>query len=243
MGPDSGLGRGYGGGVGRVAITTPAGGTNGAGTMSAAGGAPGAGGVGGTVAGVGGGQPVAVVTGGSTGSGGNPLSSTGGSAATGGSTVQEPPATGGVANAGGSPGSGGTPGSGGAAGLAGSSGGSDGGGAVTDAGRCAQYAADYDAALATAKSCAAKDNACAKVVAAALSGCDAACTTHVDDDGMLKDTKKKWEAAGCVSATCALSVCISPSAGTCAASLTTDGRGNGNGDGKKGTCSDTLLGL
>jgi hypothetical protein len=101
---------------------------------------------------------------------------------------------------------------------------------------CAQYIADYDAALVKARECDGKADACGKAVPAALSGCKASCKTYVDDDGALKEILRQWDKAGCESATCQAVVCINTGA-----SCDMSGAGKNDRAGKQGTCSDGLI--
>jgi hypothetical protein len=157
------------------------------------------------------------------------------------------PATGGVSGTAGAPAAGGTPvtststggataqGSGGrpAPGAGGAGGDATAGGDAA----CAQYVADYDAALAKARECTGKGDECGKSVPAALSGCKASCKTYVEDDTALKDIRRQWDKAGCVSAACSAVVCIS---GT--SSCDTSGSdGKDDRAAKKGMCSDSLI--
>ena len=184
---------------------------------SATGGAPGTGGgLGGTTAvGVATGGVSGVTTGGVSGSagaraaGGTPMSGT----PTGGATVGGP---------GGAP----APGAGGAGS----------GEPAGSANACAQYVADYETALAKAKECTGKGDECGKAVPAALTGCRASCMTYVEDDAALKDIRRLWDKAGCVSQSCAAVVCISS-----AASCDTSGIGKDDRGAKKGICSDNLI--
>ena len=106
-------------------------------------------------------------------------------------------------------------------------------------GACDQYAADYETAMTKAKMCDGKDTSCAKLVAAALSGCTSACKTYVDDDGNLQQIRQKWDKAGCVPATCVLVICLTPTGVSC--DMSADRKDEGGS--KKGTCSDNFLGL
>ncbi|HEX2659592.1 MAG TPA: hypothetical protein VHU40_15015 [Polyangia bacterium] len=113
---------------------------------------------------------------------------------------------------------------------------------------CAQYAADYDAALAKAKECDVKADACGKMVPAALSGCKSNCQTYVQDDSALTELRRQWDKARCATETCLTSICINISAGSCKPGNSDDEGGSGK-DAKKdpkaemqkGTCTDGLI--
>ena len=267
------LGRGQGGRPGIIAISTPAGGASGGDTatpeptggavgaaVAAAGargtlpsGTGGLSGGGGTVAVSGGPGGSTAANGGNTGTAGVPPNAADGISASGGATGAggvAPPggatSTGGATITGGATGSGGTMGSGGANVVPGTGGGpaaGGSGGSDTPSNKvsCSQYISDYDAALAKAKICTGSGNSCSKLAPAALSGCTAAaCNVHVDQDAMLTDIRQKWVKAGCVAGSCPIAVCVIPTSGSCSMSAGSD---NGNGNDKKGTCTDTLLGL
>lgn len=229
--PTSGAGGTPVSGTGGVMTVIPAG-SGGAVGAVATGGTLGAG----ATLGSGGMVPANPSTGGlstTTGTGGMPAvtGSGGGSAATG---------TGGKGGAGGSPKTGGSAGAGPAAPGAGGGTQNQNDNSDEDAQKgpdsCAKLIADYDDAVTKGKSCDAKSkgaSSCAKTVPAELSGCGASCNTFVDDDGMVNMVRQKWMKAGCVAASCALEVCVSPTAASCAS----------DGHDDKGTCTDSLLGL
>lgn len=95
---------------------------------------------------------------------------------------------------------------------------------------CAKLITAYDDALAQAKMCdaGAKGAPCTKSVPAQLSGCQAACTTFVNDDSKPKMLQQQWTKLGCVPEGCPVTVCINPAKASCTV-----------GGGDKGTCTDS----
>jgi hypothetical protein len=109
---------------------------------------------------------------------------------------------------------------------------------------CAQYAADYETALAKAKECDVKADACGKMVPAALSGCKASCQTYVQDDSALTELRRQWEKDRCAPETCVAAICINIAAGSCKASNSAEDAGSKKepkAAQQKGTCTDGLI--